>query len=75
MQSSLVSRILEDRSRSSKPTGEWRKLIPKDSALVFNIQHYSLHDGPGIRTIVFLKGCPLRCPWCSNPESVSVGII
>lgn len=36
---------------------------------VFNIQHYSLHDGPGIRTIVFLKGCPLRCKWCSNPES------
>ncbi len=36
---------------------------------VFNIQHYSLHDGPGIRTIVFLKGCPLRCEWCCNPES------
>ncbi|MHC1728134.1 MAG: glycyl-radical enzyme activating protein [Syntrophobacteraceae bacterium] len=36
---------------------------------VFNIQRYSLHDGPGIRTIVFLKGCPLRCRWCSNPES------
>lgn len=36
---------------------------------VFNIQSYSLHDGPGIRTIVFLKGCPLQCMWCSNPES------
>lgn len=36
---------------------------------VFNIQHYSVHDGPGIRTIVFLKGCPLRCRWCCNPES------
>lgn len=36
---------------------------------VFNIQRYSLHDGPGIRTIVFLKGCPLHCRWCSNPES------
>jgi len=36
---------------------------------VFNIQRYSLHDGPGIRTIVFLKGCPLSCRWCSNPES------
>lgn len=36
---------------------------------VFNIQPYSLHDGPGIRTVVFLKGCPLRCIWCSNPES------
>ncbi len=36
---------------------------------VFNIQRYSLHDGPGIRTIPFLKGCPLACKWCSNPES------
>lgn len=36
---------------------------------VFNIQHYSVHDGPGIRTIVFMKGCPLSCRWCSNPES------
>lgn len=36
---------------------------------VFNIQRYSLHDGTGIRTLVFLKGCPLRCLWCSNPES------
>ncbi|MBW4079893.1 glycyl-radical enzyme activating protein [Paenibacillus sp. S150] len=36
---------------------------------VFNIQRYSLHDGPGIRTVVFMKGCPLRCKWCSNPES------
>lgn len=37
--------------------------------IVFNLQPYSLHDGPGIRTVVFLKGCPLRCRWCSNPES------
>lgn len=37
--------------------------------MVFNIQKYSVHDGPGIRTIVFLKGCPLHCRWCSNPES------
>ena len=36
---------------------------------VFNIQKFSVNDGPGIRTIVFLKGCPLRCKWCSNPES------
>lgn len=39
--------------------------------LVFNIQKFSLHDGPGIRTIVFLKGCPLACMWCSNPEGQS----
>ena len=37
-------------------------------ATVFNIQKFSLDDGPGIRTVVFLKGCPLRCAWCSNPE-------
>ena len=36
---------------------------------IFNIQRFSIHDGPGIRTIVFLKGCPLRCKWCCNPES------
>ncbi len=36
---------------------------------VFNIQRYSVNDGPGIRTLVFFKGCPLRCEWCSNPES------
>lgn len=39
------------------------------TGIVFNIQKFSLHDGPGIRTTVFLKGCPLRCRWCSNPES------
>lgn len=42
------------------------------TGIVFNIQHYCVHDGPGIRTNVFLKGCPLRCQWCSNPESNSV---
>lgn len=40
---------------------------------VFDIQRFSLHDGPGIRTIVFLKGCPLSCVWCSNPESQGRG--
>ena len=39
------------------------------AATIFNIQKFSLNDGPGIRTVVFLKGCPLRCAWCSNPES------
>ena len=36
---------------------------------IFNVQRFSIHDGPGVRTIVFLKGCPLRCRWCCNPES------
>ena len=40
-----------------------------NTAVVFNIQRFSVHDGPGIRTTVFLKGCPLTCPWCHNPES------
>ena len=38
---------------------------------VTDIQHFSLHDGPGIRTTVFLKGCSLWCPWCANPECIS----
>jgi glycyl-radical enzyme activating protein len=37
--------------------------------LIFSLQHFCLHDGPGIRSIVFFKGCPLRCPWCQNVES------
>lgn len=39
--------------------------------LVFNIQKFSLHDGSGIRTLIFLKGCPLKCKWCANPEGQS----
>ena len=38
---------------------------------IFDIQRFSVHDGPGVRTIVFLKGCFLRCKWCCNPESQS----
>ena len=38
---------------------------------IFNFQRYSIHDGPGIRSVVFLHGCPLRCVWCCNPESIS----
>lgn len=41
------------------------------TGLTFNIQRYSIHDGPGIRTTVFLKGCPLSCTWCHNPEGLS----
>ncbi|MFZ7120217.1 MAG: glycyl-radical enzyme activating protein [Eubacteriaceae bacterium] len=41
--------------------------------MIFDIQHFSIHDGPGIRTLVFLKGCNLRCRWCSNPEGQNHG--
>ena len=41
------------------------------SGTIFDIKRYAVHDGPGIRTTVFFKGCPLRCPWCHNPESQS----
>lgn len=43
------------------------------SATIFDIQRYAIHDGPGIRTLVFFKGCPLRCWWCCNPESQKAG--
>jgi glycyl-radical enzyme activating protein/glucokinase-like ROK family protein len=55
--------------------GSPREQIPEDARLedvegvLFNVQRFSVHDGPGIRTNVFFKGCPLRCAWCCNPES------
>lgn len=44
--------------------------MASDKAVIFDVQRYSVHDGPGIRTVVFFKGCPLRCHWCQNPESL-----
>lgn len=41
-----------------------------EHAIIFDVQRFSIHDGPGIRTTVFFKGCPLRCRWCQNPESL-----
>lgn len=43
------------------------------TASVMEIERFAIHDGPGIRTVVFLQGCPLRCLWCANPESQSIG--
>ncbi len=44
--------------------------MEEERGLVFLIQRYSVQDGPGLRTTIFMKGCPLRCPWCQNPESL-----
>jgi len=46
-----------------------KKSEPEIKGLVFDIKKYAIHDGPGIRTTVFFKGCPLQCQWCHNPES------
>ena len=45
--------------------------IDEITGTIFNIQRFSVQDGPGIRTTIFTKGCPLTCPWCSNPESIN----
>ena len=46
-------------------------LVPDEpTALIFDVQRYALHDGPGIRTLIFFKGCSLSCRWCQNPESI-----
>lgn len=57
--------------------GKGKKELSQNG-IVFNIQRFTIHDGPGMRTELFLKGCPLRCDWCSNPESwlphIQVGV-
>jgi pyruvate formate lyase activating enzyme len=56
----MIMDVLNPRGRAAKPD---------ITAFLSNIQKFSLHDGPGIRTVVFFKGCPLSCRWCSNPET------
>lgn len=56
-------------SRISYAQAEKGAIEIEPKGVIFNIQKFSIHDGPGVRTTVFLKGCPLRCKWCANPES------
>ena len=60
----VIMDVLNPRGRAAKPDME-----QDITAFLSNIQKFSLHDGPGIRTAVFFKGCPLACLWCSNPET------
>ena len=53
-----------------KSFGE-RHMTESDTALVFDIKRFAVHDGEGIRTTVFFKGCPLHCVWCQNPEGIN----
>lgn len=60
-----------DRTGPSDPfPGERGEEGGEKKGVIFNVQRYSTEDGPGIRTTVFLKGCPMRCPWCHNPEGM-----
>lgn len=60
---------------SAAPRINCEVLEPRaDRSRIFNVQRYSLNDGRGIRTVVFFKGCPHRCPWCANPESLSPSV-
>ena len=68
----MVKMSKTEKEPSPSQVGEARCYLSEDAStkgLVFNIQRFSIHDGPGIGTTIFLKGCPLACIWCSNPES------
>jgi pyruvate formate lyase activating enzyme len=64
-----IAPVVEARTLSAAE----RQALEQVEGVVFDVQRYSLHDGPGLRTSIFLKGCPLRCSWCSNPESQQFG--
>jgi pyruvate formate lyase activating enzyme len=69
-----VLRSEEDSLKEMQKGGRHDPSSPvKNGGVVFDIQRFAIHDGYGIRTLVFMKGCPLRCEWCSNPESQHTG--
>ena len=57
-------------SESGASASGVRSVISSERAILFDIKEFALHDGPGVRTTVFFKGCPLRCLWCHNPEGL-----
>ena len=60
---------LDPEKKELRKTGNGRS--DSIQGTIFDIQRYCVHDGPGVRTVVFMKGCPLNCVWCCNPESIS----
>lgn len=70
-QATRLSAQMSARPKPRSMSSIVREQLEQVEGVVFDVQRFSIHDGPGIRTNVFLKGCPLRCDWCANPESQS----